>query len=154
MSHGTTNRRAVLKSALGGFVGLSLIPFARRGLTQESLAIVPVSDDFVMLTGGGGNILVRSASTGQVLVDSGVAESTNQVLTALEELPGAGRPQTLFNTHWHLEQVGGNAAFGQAGAMIIAHEKTGAHLATDYYLPSEDRYQRALPVQAHPTENP
>jgi glyoxylase-like metal-dependent hydrolase (beta-lactamase superfamily II) len=152
MGHGMTNRRTVLKGALNGFVGLSLVPFARRGLTQESLAIVPVSDDFAMLTGGGGNILVRSTSTGQVLVDSGVAESTDQVLATLDELPGAGRLQVLFNTHWHLEQVGGNAALGQAGAKIIAHEKTRAHLATDYYLPSEDRYQRALPMEAHPTE--
>ena len=60
MAHGMTNRRTVLRGALSGFVGLSLVPFARRGLTQESLAIVPVSDDFVMLTGGGGNILVLS----------------------------------------------------------------------------------------------
>ena len=152
MTHGTTNRRAVLKGALGGVVGLSLTPFARRGLTQENPAIVPVTDDFVMLTGVGGNVLVRPTSTGQVLVDSGVAESTDQVIETLGELPGAGRVQTLFNTHWHLEQVGGNAALGRAGAMIIAHEKTRARLATDYYLGVEDRYQKALPAEAHPIE--
>ena len=153
MTHGTTNRRAVLKGALGGVVSLSLTPFARHGLTQENPAIVPVTDDFVMLTGVGGNVLVRPTSTGQVLVDSGVAESTDQVLATLGELPGAGRVQTLFNTHWHLEQVGGNAALGRAGAMIIAHEKTRARLATDYYLGVEDRYQKALPAEAHPTES-
>ena len=34
---------------------------------------------------------------------------------------------------------------------IIAHEKTRARLATDYYLGVEDRYEKALPKAAHPT---
>lgn len=152
MTHGLTNRRAVLKGALGGLAGLTLGPLPRNGFSQERPAVVPVTDGFVMLTGAGGNILVRSTSTGQVLVDSGVAGSTEVVLASLSELPGGGRVETLFNTHWHLDQVGGNAALGRAGATIFAHEKTRAHLATDYYLGVEDRYERALPVEAHPTE--
>ena len=44
-----------------------------------------------MLTGAGGNILVRTASAGQVLVDSGAAEFTDAVLARLRGLPGAGR---------------------------------------------------------------
>ena len=105
-----------------------------------------------MLTGAGGNILVRTAEAGQVLVDSGAPGSTEAVLAALDDLPGAGRAGTLFNTHWHLGQVGGNAALGRAGAAIIAHEKTLARLATDYYVGTEDRYERAQPVEAHTTE--
>lgn len=143
------NRRSILKGALGGVVGLTLPPFARDAFAQASPAVVPVSDGFVMLTGAGGNILVRTASTGQVLVDSGAA--TDAVLKRLRELPGAGRVTTLFNTHWHREQVGGNLAFGKSEATIIAHEKTRARLATDYYLGTEDRYEKALPAAAHPT---
>jgi glyoxylase-like metal-dependent hydrolase (beta-lactamase superfamily II) len=52
-----------------------------------------------------------------------------------------------------LDQVGSNAAFGEAGATIIAHEKTRAHLATDYYLPDEDRYQKALPKEGQPSQS-
>jgi len=58
----------------------------------------------------------------------------------------------VFNTHWHRDQVGGNLAFGRSKATIIAHEKTRAHLATDYYLPHEDRYEKALPKEAHPAK--
>src|SRR5262249_4239732 len=128
------NRRTILKGALGGVLGLTLPPFARSAFSQESLTIVPVSEGFVMLTGAGGNILVRTASPGQVLVDSGAAEFTNAVLKRLHGLPGGGRVTTLFNTHWHREQVGGNLAFGRSEATIVAHEKTRARLATDYYL--------------------
>ncbi len=76
---------------------------------------------------------------------------TDAVLARLRGLPGAGRVTTLFNTHWHREQVGGNLAFGRSGATIIAHEKTRAHLATDYYVQDEDRYEKALPAEARPT---
>src|SRR3984893_8986319 len=153
------NRRAILKGALGGAasgalggaLGLTLPPLTRAAFPQESLAVVPVSDGFVMLTGAGGNVLVRTASTGQVLVDNGAAELTDAVFKRLRELPGAGRVTTVFNTHWHREQVGGNLAFGRSEATIIAHEKTRAHLATDYYLQGEDRYEKALPAEARPT---
>jgi glyoxylase-like metal-dependent hydrolase (beta-lactamase superfamily II) len=110
-----------------------------------------VREGFVMLTGAGGNVLVRTANAGQMLVDSGAAEFTDAVLARLRKLPGAGRVTTVFNTHWHREQVGGNLAFGRAGATIIAHEKTRTHLATDYYRFDEDRYEKALPPEARPT---
>ena len=145
------NRRAIVKSALGGVLGLTLPPFARSAFSQEGPAVVPVSEGFVMLTGAGGNVLVRTASTGQVLVDSGAAEFTDAVLVHLRGLAGGGGVTTLFNTHWHREQVGGNLAFGRSGTTIIAHEKTRAHLATDYYLWDEDRYEKARPAAAHPT---
>ncbi len=149
--HTHMNRRAILKGGLGGVVSLTLPPFARYAFSQEIPAAAPVSEGFVMLTGAGGNVLVRTASAGQMLVDSGAAEFTDAVLARLRGLPGAGRVTTLFNTHWHPEQVGGNLAFGRLGATIIAHEKTRAHLATDYYLMDEDRYEKALPAEARPT---
>src|SRR5579871_4613922 len=102
------NRRSILRGALGGAVGLTLPPFARSAFSLESPAVVPVSEGLVMLTGAGGNVVVRTASTGQVLVDSGAGEFTDALLRRLRELPGAGRATTLFNTHWHREQVGGN----------------------------------------------
>jgi len=145
------NRRAILKGALGGVLSLTLPPFARYAFSQESRAIVPVREGFVMLTGAGGNVLVRTASAGQVLVDSGAAAFTDAVLAHLRGLPGGGRVTTLFNTHWHREQVGGNLAVGRSEATIIAYEKTRAHLATDYYLWDEDRYEKARPAAAHPT---
>src|ERR1700722_9552631 len=145
------NRRSILKGALGGVVGLTLPPLARSAFSQASPAVVPVSEGFVMLTGAGGNVLARTASTGQVLVDSGAAAFSDAVLADLRGLPGGGPPTTLFNTPWPREQVGGNLAFGRAGTTIIAHEKTRVHLATEYYLHDEDRYEKALPAEARPT---
>src|SRR5690606_35808881 len=96
------------------------------------------------------NVLVRATSAGQVLVDSGAADATPKLLAALRELPGA-RVHTLFNSHWHLDQVGGNAALGEAGAGIVGHVKTLAHVSTPYYLVDEERYEQPLPQAGWPT---
>jgi glyoxylase-like metal-dependent hydrolase (beta-lactamase superfamily II) len=92
-------------------------------------------------------------SDGAVLVDSGRAAAASQLPAAVEQATGGTRVHTLFNTHWHLEQTGGNEALGRAGANIVAQEKTRARLAVGYYVPSEDRYQPPVPVQAQPTES-
>jgi cyclase len=152
MDRGAMNRRAFARGVLGGVAGLTLAPLARSAFAQSVPLTVPVSDGFVMLAGAGGNILVRTAGNSQVVVDSGAAVFSNAVVANLNELLGPGGERTLFNTHWHLEQVGGNLALGQAGAKIVAHEKTKARLSTDYYLFAEDRYEKALPAAAQPTE--
>jgi glyoxylase-like metal-dependent hydrolase (beta-lactamase superfamily II) len=138
---------------LGGLAGLSLTPFASVRAAAGQPEITRVTDAITLLTGAGGNVLALSTSAGAVVVDSGAAEHTVELLAALGTLPGGGRVQTLFNTHWHLDQIGANEALGRAGAMIVAHEKTRLRLATDYYLPAEDRYRQALPAAAQPTES-
>ena len=94
------NRRAVVKGALGGVLGLTLPPFARSAFSQQSLSVVPVSEGFVMLTGAGGNVLVRTASTGQVLVDSGAAVFSYCIASQTCKTTTATSITTLFNTHW------------------------------------------------------
>jgi cyclase len=121
-------------------------------LAAGNIAATPVTTDLTLLTGAGGNILVLATEDGKVLVDSGAAAFTSDLLATLDELPGRA-VTALFNTHWHLDQVGGNEAIGRAGAAIVAHEKTRIRLGTGYYLPEEDRYEKALPAAALPTES-
>jgi cyclase len=144
-------RRTMIGGAAGGLAGLALASMPRRGFPAEAI-VETVTDGFVMLAGLGGNVLVHWTDGGQVLVDSGAAEFSADLLSTLTELPGSGQVQTVFNTHWHLDQVGSNAALGRTGATIVAHEKTRSHLATDYYLPQEERYEQALSKEAQPTE--
>jgi cyclase len=148
-----SDRRRFLKGALSALAGLSLAPLARESFAADALELTPVTDKLAVLSGAGGNVLVHAASAGQVLVDSGAAGFSDALLAALRELPGAGRVTTLFNTHWHLDQVGSNAVFGRAGVSIVAHEKTRLRLSTDYYLPDEDCYEPALPADAWPTKS-
>src|SRR5690606_1333896 len=107
----TVGRRSMLQAALGGVVGLAL-PAAAPRVAWADPVVTELRDDFTLLAGLGGNVLVRHAADGQVLVDSGAAEHAASLRAALEQLPGAGRVAMLLNTHWHPDQVGSNDALG------------------------------------------
>jgi glyoxylase-like metal-dependent hydrolase (beta-lactamase superfamily II) len=141
----------VLRGIAGGVAGLCVPPFASVGLGAEAVVSTRVTPDLTMLSGAGGNVLVLATEAGKAVVDSGAAASSRALLAALDELPG-GRVATLFNTHWHLDQVGSNGALGGAGTTIIAHEKTRQRLSTGYYVPAEDRYEQPLPAAGRPTQ--
>jgi glyoxylase-like metal-dependent hydrolase (beta-lactamase superfamily II) len=42
--------------------------------------------------------------------------------------------------------------FAAAGAKIIAHERTRQWMSNDYWVPGEDRYEKARPKAARPTD--
>jgi glyoxylase-like metal-dependent hydrolase (beta-lactamase superfamily II) len=100
------------------------------------------------VSGYGTNVVVFPSNDVLILVDSGAPQYT----TALMKEPGVGRVQTVFNTHYHLENTGGNEALAQAGAKIIAHETTREWMATPYWIPAEDRYEKPRSKAAQPTE--
>jgi cyclase len=139
------NRRTVLHGALGVAVAAAIRPaFAK---------VFPITNELSLLGGFGGNVVALKTSDGAVLVDSGQSSADDSLLGVLEELTGARRVHTLFNTHWHVDQIGCNELLGRAGANIVAHEKTRLRLAVGYYLPDEGRYRAPVPVQAQPTES-
>jgi glyoxylase-like metal-dependent hydrolase (beta-lactamase superfamily II) len=142
-------RRALLQGALGAVVAAA----TPRAFGATTISTTPVADGIALLGGAGGNVLAATTADGLVLVDSGATEASAALLEALAQLPGNGRLHTLFNTHWHLDQTGGNEALGTRGAAIVAHEKTRLRLATGYYLPAEDRYQPAVATAAQPSES-
>ncbi len=145
--HGTVNRRRLLRGIAGGVAGFGLL----RAAAAADPDVRSVAPGLTLLTGHGGNVLVYETQSGKVLVDSGAAASSQMLLKVLSELPG-GPVGTLFNTHWHLDQVGSNEALGTAGATIFAHAKTRQRLSTGYYVPDEDRYEPPLAAAGRPTE--
>lgn len=112
-----------------------------------------IGESMRVYTGLGGNVLVYGHGDSVMLVDTGNAESIEALAAELADLDGGDNVQAVFNTHWHRDQVGGNAWFGGRGTPIIAHKKTQLHLSTPYYLFEEDRYQQPLPADAWPTKS-
>ncbi len=140
-------RRAFMTRTVTALGALALPGISNAALAY---AVTPLGDSLSVINGVGGNVLVFQADDGLILVDSGAMNATGSLQEILGSFAAGARVKTLFNSHWHLDQVGGNTYFGGQGANIIAHEKTRLHLATDYYLFEEDRYQPAMPVAAHP----
>ena len=139
------DRRQLLTGVVGGLLG-SLVP--RRALAQQT-GVVALSDRLSLVTGAGTNVLALATSDGLVMVDSGAPDSTDRLMASVQQMSG-GRVATLFNTHWHLQNTGGNETLRQAGATIVAHENTRLWMATPTWLPKEDRYRQPRPHAAHP----
>jgi len=129
-----TDRRSFLRTSLTGLAGLASVPLL-GGLTgcqqvptrgepavratgkAPDLTTQKLADRVTLITDAPGNVLALSSSDGVLLVDSGSAALAKAVRASLA---GAG-VHTLFNTHYHADQTGGNVLFGTAGASIHAH---------------------------------
>jgi glyoxylase-like metal-dependent hydrolase (beta-lactamase superfamily II) len=135
------DRRQLLKGAVAGLTGLLVLP--RVTASQTLLKVIPGT-----FTGVGTNVLVLPATDGLFLVDSGAPQFTDMLLKQL----GSQHVRTVFNTHYHLENTGSNETLAQKGGKIVDHESTREWMATPYWVPSEDRYQKARPKDAQPTE--
>jgi glyoxylase-like metal-dependent hydrolase (beta-lactamase superfamily II) len=161
----TTDRRSFLQTSLSGLAALASVPLVGGGLagctqvpTREqsrataarkgALPIEKLTDRVTLITGAPGNLVALSSSDGVLLIDSGSSGLAHGVRASL----GGARVHTLFNTHYHAEQTGGNELFGKEKAEIHAHVITRQWLATDYYVPAEDRWVKALPKVAWPTK--
>ena len=120
---------------------------SRRMFAQQKL-----SDQLVIVDGGGANVIAFSSGDALLLVDSGAPQSGDKVMAALKSWNANAKVQTLFNTHYHLDQTGNNQIFASLGAKIIAHERTRQWMSTDYWVPELDRYEKARPKEARPSE--
>lgn len=154
----TSERRKFLKVGVGGLLGLGTVPWlgglagcqqnpARpRAERAAHLVTTRVTDRIQVISGAPGNVVALADAAGVLLVDSG---SLVQAAGVQKSLAGA-RVHTLFNTHYHADQTGGNALFAKAGAQIHAHTITRQWLAADYYVPAEDRWVKAPAKEAIP----
>jgi cyclase len=152
-----TDRRSFLKESLTAVAGLASAPLLgtltacqspkQTNARATALPIQKLTDRVTLITNAPGNVIALTSADGIVLVDSGSAELATGVRKAL-----GAKVRTLFNTHYHADQTGGNTLFGKEGATVHAHKITQQWLSTDYYVPAEDRWVRALPEVARPRQ--
>lgn len=111
-----------------------------------------LTDKITAVDGGGANVVAFSTGDGLLLVDSGAPKYGDKLVAALKSVAANSKVNILFNTHYHLDQTGNNELFAASGAKIIAHDRTRQWMANDYWLPDQDRYEKARPKAAWPTE--
>jgi len=140
------NRRRLLGAGLT-LLGSATLP--RLGFAAAA-GLTELHADLALISDVGANVLALRTSEGIVLVDSGAEQHSATLNNHLGSL-GDGKVSALINTHWHADQTGSNVLLGERGVEIIAHAKTRAHLATDYYVPHEERYHRAIAKAGVPT---
>jgi cyclase len=143
------DRRQFLNSSAAG--ALTLFASSRIRAQEAAGGVRRLTDNMLVLDAGA-NVVAYSTGEGLVLVDSGPQKSRGELMANLKKVSASSKVQTLFNTHYHLDQTGNNEVFAAAGAKIIAHERTRQWMSSDYWVPAKERYEKARPKAALPTE--
>ena len=147
-------RRQLLQVSAGSASLLALGPLTLSTQTasasQSALLASGLTDRLIQISGAGGNSTLFKGDHGVTVIDSGSPENTVDFLALVLELAGTQTVSTLFNTHWHPEHTGGNEAFHELGANIIAHVNTGLWLAADFDVEWRQWSHSPRPPQALP----
>jgi glyoxylase-like metal-dependent hydrolase (beta-lactamase superfamily II) len=137
---------------MAGTLTLWAAPVLRAGPQGGATGLRKLTDRIALIDVAGSNVVTFSAD-GIVLVDTGTPKTADALIAALNGFAPGRRVQTVFNTHYHLDHTGNNETFSAAGAKIIAHDRTRQWMANDYWLPEQDRFEKARSKAAWPTES-
>jgi cyclase len=110
--------------ALSGMLTAMLLPGTGAYAQSEqpagndnAVTTIHVQGGIYMLAGRGGNVAVQIGEDGILLVDTMVAERSDELLAAIRELSNAPI-RYILNTHYHSDHTGGNAAIAKAGETL------------------------------------
>ena len=145
------DRREAIKGGVAGLLTLWASPLLHAAQRADT-AVRRLTNTISVVDGGGSNVVAFSSPEGMVLVDTGAPNNAERVFAALKGLAGNSKVHTVFNTHYHAAQTGNNEAFAAAGARIVAHDRTRQWMSVDHWLPDQDRYEKARPRSAWPTD--
>src|SRR5215467_12844405 len=114
-------------SAILILLATTVISYAQQAPNTQ-INFLHVQGNVYMLVGAGGNIGVQVSKDGVLMVDTGLAPMTDQVLAKVKEIakPVTNRPlRYILNTHFHPDHTGGNEKVRAAGTTITGGNVAG-----------------------------
>jgi glyoxylase-like metal-dependent hydrolase (beta-lactamase superfamily II) len=91
---------------------------AQRAPANARIEVVQLRDNFYVIGGAGGNIVVQIGPQGVILVDSGSTARAPEVLEAIRRLTPLPI-RYIINTSMDADHVGGNEVLSKAGLSIL-----------------------------------
>jgi len=123
--------------------------FAQLQEPDVTIRTEQVAEGVYVLFGQGGNIGVSVGEDGVFIIDDQFAPLTPKIDAALKALhPDPVR--FVLNTHWHFDHTGGNENYGNAGAVIVAHDNVRARMSVPQMMEFFKRAVPASPPEALP----
>jgi glyoxylase-like metal-dependent hydrolase (beta-lactamase superfamily II) len=145
-----SDRREFLRALIGGAAGLSLTYYA-YGQAPEPIKATKLTDNLVLLSGDGGNVLVVISGDGLMLIDGGLPDRAADLQNAVKGVD-SHPVKVLFNTHWHFDHTGSNELLGKSGAKIIAHENVKKWVSQKVTMEALNRTFDPLAPEGRPAE--
>lgn len=140
-------RRSILCAA----IALAATPASAqdRDFSKVEIKVEQLAPGVAVLFGAGGNIGLSYGEDGTVLIDDQFAPLAPKIVAAVKSID-PDPVSFVINTHWHGDHTGGNEDFGQAGAVIIAHDNVRSRMSAEQFSPRLGRTpaspKAALPV--------
>ena len=106
------------------------LSWAQNDFSEVQIQTTRLADGIYMMVGAGGNLGLSVGEDGAFLIDDQFAPLSGKIMAAIAEVTDAD-VEFLLNTHWHGDHTGGNEAFGNAGAIIVAHDNTRVRMTTE-----------------------
>ncbi len=100
---------------------------AQQNATSQ-INVLHVQGNVYLMVGAVGNITVQVSNDGVLMVDTGTAQTVDQVIAAVKQLakPITNKPiRYIVNTHFHADHTGGNEKVRAAGATITGGNVAG-----------------------------
>jgi glyoxylase-like metal-dependent hydrolase (beta-lactamase superfamily II) len=122
---------------------------AQQDYSEVEVKLERVAPGIAVLFGAGGNIGLSYGEDGNVLIDDQFAPLVPKIEAAVKSLdPDPVR--FVINTHWHGDHTGGNERFGQAGAVIVAHDNVRRRMSVETFSKRFNSTIKASPKSALP----
>jgi cyclase len=127
----------------------SSIAAAQANFDSVQVRAVQLSPGLHVLFGAGGNIGLSTGSDGTFIIDDQFAPLTPKIVAAIRTV--TTQPvKFVFNTHWHGDHTGGNENFGNAGALIVAHDNVRKRMSAEQFIAAMNQRVPAAPRAALP----
>jgi glyoxylase-like metal-dependent hydrolase (beta-lactamase superfamily II) len=122
---------------------------AQMDFSKVEIETIELGSGLAMLTGAGGNLGVSTGPDGVFLIDDQYAPMTVKIRAAIARL--TDEPiRFVLNTHWHGDHTGGNENLGEAGVLILAHERVRARMSSEQFMAAMGRKLPPSPRVAWP----
>jgi len=142
--------KTICPIALSGLL-LTTTAFADPGTEALTVQTTPLKGPLYFMQGKGGNVLASVGKDGILIIDDDYVEYADAYHQALKAVAGTpGLPSFVINTHWHFDHTGGNAYWGERGAVIMAQENVYQRMSTRQEMKAFDRVVEPSPAPALP----
>ena len=127
----------------------ALPALSQQDFSKVEIRTTKLGESTYMMEGAGGNLGLSIGEDAVFLIDDQYAPLSAKIGAAIAKL--TDKPvKFILNTHWHSDHTGGNENFGNAGAILVAHENVRHRMSSEQFIEFFKMTEKPSPKAALP----